>query len=187
MMSKAKNGRQLLFEHLRVLTQLPSGYLKSQNDQMNEHQSDLPRRVASRDSGASPGLPPTKMRLRSSVSMLSESNKSQTEPMRSTAWPTSIQAKIVQGVMGLTVFTRQAITTAGSSNPPRGIQPQWQIMDIQKSPTSAEQVKHQAVGDLLRMADFQAMITLRGTEICRRESPVEAMSTYVQFSTMREG
>lgn len=57
MMSKAKDGRQLLFKHFRVLAKFPSRYLKSQRDQINGQEQDeeeqdeeekgLPRRVAS--------------------------------------------------------------------------------------------------------------------------------------------
>ena len=48
-MGKAKDSRQMLFKHLRVLAKFPGRYLKSQKDQINGEEQDLPRRVASQD------------------------------------------------------------------------------------------------------------------------------------------
>ena len=47
MMSRAKGSRQLLFEHIRVLAWLSSGYLKSQNDRMNKEWYDFPHKTVS--------------------------------------------------------------------------------------------------------------------------------------------
>ena len=49
MMSKAKDGRQLLLKRLCVLTELPSRYLKSQNNEMNQERYNIPRRAVSSD------------------------------------------------------------------------------------------------------------------------------------------